>query len=427
LPVPCSTGFASSNSSLTVNLSVTSRFFGYVTVGVTSPPRTVTLKNASNAALAIQGITITGANAADFVQTNNCGSSVAVGASCTISVTMTPSAGGTRRATLTIWDSSPGGSQTVSLTGVGLAPSLSLAPASLSFGSRSTGTTSPVQIIYLSNAGPGTLIIKGLAITGADAGDFAQVNNCGNSVPATRSCTIGVTFTPLASGSRVAAVSITDNASGGTQTVSLVGISTGPPAGSPGKGNPGAGVSISPSGLSFGIQPIATTSSTQTVTLTNGTNVILNIAGLAITGTNAGDFAEVANTCGASVPAGDTCTVGLTFMPSGSGERTATLDITDSASGSPQAANLTGSGCPDIILSWAASTTPGIVGYNIYRGTAPAGESATPINSAPVGATTYVDATVTPGMTYYYVLTSVAAGGAQSPRSSETQAKVPTT
>jgi hypothetical protein len=212
------------------------------------------LRNASSAALAIHGIVITGSNATDFAQSNDCGSSVAVGANCTFSVTMTPTAAGSRHASLTIVDSGPGASQTVNLTGIGIAPTVSLSPPRISFGSRPTGTTSAVQNIIVSNGGPGILLITNLAIIGADESDFAQTNNCGNSVGPRRSCTIGVTFTPIASGSRVAVVTLNDNASGGTQTVSLSGIATGPPSGS---GNPPAGPSLSSTSLSFGNQPTA--------------------------------------------------------------------------------------------------------------------------------------------------------------------------
>jgi len=426
LPVLCWSGFARPGSALTVNLSAVSLSFGNVTVGLTSSARTVSLNNASNAALAIQGIAITGANAADFAQTNNCGGSVGIGANCTISVSMRPSASGRRQASLSIADGNAGGRQSVVLTGMGISPSLNLFPASISFGSVPLGATSAVQTMNVSNSGPGVLVIAGVYFSGADAGDFALTNNCRNSIAAWQSCTIGVTFTPLASGSRVAAVNIADNASGGAQTVSLFGIATGPPTGPPGKGNPPAGVSLSPSNLSFPGQPVATTGTTETIALTNGTNAALSMAGLIVTGTNAGDFAEIANTCGASVAAGGTCTIGVAFTPSGAGQRMATLSINDNASGSPQTINLTGSGCADIILSWASSTTPGVVGYNIYRGTAPGAESGTPINSAPVNAGIYVDTSVKAGMTYYYVLTSVSAYGAESPRSSETEANVPT-
>ncbi len=373
MPVLCRSGFADSGSPLTVSLSSTSLSFGYVTVRMRSAARTVSLMNASNAALAIQGIVITGSNATDFAQSNDCGSSVAVGANCTFSVTMTPTAAGFRHASLTIVDSGPGGSQTVNLTGIGITPTVSLSPPRISFASRRTGTTSAVQNLTVSNGGPGILLITNLAIIGADASDFAQSNHCGNSVGPWRSCTIGVTFTPIASGSRMAAVTLSDNARGGTQTVSLLGIATGPPSGS---GNPPAGASLSSTSLSFGNQPIAVSSAAQTITLTNNTGAALSIAGLTIGGANAGDFAEIANSCSTSVAAGGTCTIGVSFTPTDAGQRTATLSITDNASNSPQTVSLAGTGCPDVILSWAASTTPGVIGYDIYRGTASGGKAA---------------------------------------------------
>ena len=420
--VLCRSGFAGQGSTLTVSLSSTNLSFGYVTVGMTSGARTISFNNASNAALAIQGIVITGSNAADFAQSNNCAHSVAIGATCTFSVTMTPTAAGSRHASLTVVDSGPGGSQTVNLNGIGIAPAVTLSPPSISFGSRSTGTTSAVQYITVSNGGLGFLLIANIAIIGTNASDFAQNNNCGNSVGSRKSCSIGVSFTPIASGSRVAVLSLRDNAAGGTQTVSLFGFGTGAPSGS---GNAPAEPSLSSTSLSFGNQPIAISSTAQTITLTNNTGAALSIARLTIGGANAGDFAEIANSCGALVAAGGTCMIGVSFTPSAAGQRAATLGIADNASNSPQTVSLTGTGCPDVIISWAASTTPGVVGYDIYRGTASGGENGTPINSAPVSITTFVDASVKAGTTYYYVLRSVNANGAQSPASNETKANVP--
>jgi hypothetical protein len=258
------------------------------------------------------------------------------------------------------------------------------------------------------------LSITSLAVTGANASDFAQTNTCGSSVAASGKCTISLTFTPTASGSRAASLSITDNASGSPQTVTLSGTGTAP-----------AGVSLSPTSLSFGSQPNATTSAAQTITLSNGGGAALNITGLAITGADAGDFAEVADTCGSSLAAGGTCTIEVTFTPSASGQRTATLSITDNASGSPQAASFTGTGSPDVILSWGASPSSGVVGYNVYRGTTSGGEISTALNSTPINGTTYVDSNVTAGTTYYYVVKSVGSNGQLSGPSDETEANVP--
>ena len=98
-------------------LSPTSLNFGFVTIGTTSPAKTVTLTNVGTTTLTITGITITGSNAGDFSQTHTCGSSLAAGASCSISVTFKPTAYGLRTAALSISDNAAGSPQTVALTG----------------------------------------------------------------------------------------------------------------------------------------------------------------------------------------------------------------------------------------------------------------------------------------------------------------------
>ena len=70
------------------------------------------------------------------------------------------------------------------------------------------------QAVTLTNSGGTTLNITGIALTGANPSNFAQTNTCGSSAAAAANCTISVTFTPSANGSRTAAVSISDNASG---------------------------------------------------------------------------------------------------------------------------------------------------------------------------------------------------------------------
>ncbi len=101
------------------------------------------------------------------------------------------------------------------------------------------------------------------------------------------------------------------------------------------------GIALNPAGLFFPTQNVGTKSAPLMVTLTNG-NAALSITSIAITGTNATDFAQT-NTCGTSVPAGEQCTISVTFTPTAAGVRKASVTITDSAPGSPQVINLTGS------------------------------------------------------------------------------------
>jgi len=115
----------------------------------------------------------------------------------------------------------------------------------------------------------------------------------------------------------------------------------------------------------------------------------------------------------------------VTFTPSASGPRTGTLSIADNASGSPQAASFVGTGSQDVILSWGASPTSAVVGYNVYRGTTSGGESSTALNPTPINGTTFVDENVTPGTTYYYVVKSIGSNDQLSGPSNEAEASVP--
>lgn len=115
-----------------------------------------------------------------------------------------------------------GSPQTVPLTGMGTA--VQLIPASLNFGSQGVGTTSAPQMIKLTNLLAKTLTISNLAITGANAGDFAETNTCGSSLAPKAACTIGVTFTPTAAGIRTASVSVSDDGGGSPQAIPLAGL-----------------------------------------------------------------------------------------------------------------------------------------------------------------------------------------------------------
>jgi len=319
-------------------LSSTSLTFSAQAIGTTSPAKSVTLKNTGTASLTITSIAIAGTNAGDFAQTHNCGSSLAAGASCSISVRFKPTASGTRSAALAITDNAAGSPQKVTLTGIGTTAKLS--PSSLNFGTVAIGSASPAQTVTLTNVGTTTLSITGIAITGTNSGNFAQTHTCGSSLAAGARCSISVTFKPTVSGTRTAALSITDNAAGSPQHVPLSGI--------------GTSAKLSPTSLSFGSVAIGSASPAQTVTLTNVGTTTLTVTGIAITGTNAGDFVQT-NTCGSSLAAGASCSISVTFKPTefGFGTRTAALSVSDNAAGSPQKVFLSGTElpCPAVLCS----------------------------------------------------------------------------
>ena len=104
------------------NVSPTSLTFASQNVHTTSAAQAVTLANTGNAPMTVNSVTVSGTNSSDFTATNNCPTSVAANGSCTINVTFSPAGSGTRTATLTISDSAPGGTQAVSLSGIGVFP-----------------------------------------------------------------------------------------------------------------------------------------------------------------------------------------------------------------------------------------------------------------------------------------------------------------
>ncbi|MFB7496528.1 choice-of-anchor D domain-containing protein [Streptomyces sp. NPDC056161] len=188
-------------------------------VGTTSPAQTVTVTNGGTSAAPIGSVTVTG----DYAQTNTCGTSLAAGASCTVSVTFRPTATGTRTGTLTVPSTAPGGPVTAGLTGVGSnGVSLSASPAGLSFASRVVGTTSPAQTVTVTNNGTATADLGTVATTG----DFAQTNTCGTTLAAGASCTANVTFAPTTTGTRTGTLSVPSDDANSPLTVGLSGTAT---------------------------------------------------------------------------------------------------------------------------------------------------------------------------------------------------------
>jgi sugar lactone lactonase YvrE len=200
------------------NLSPASLTFANQAVGTSSTPQAILLTNTGGALLTIASITVS----SSFSETSSCGASLAAGANCTINVEFVPTAPGSVTGTLSISDNAGGSPQTVSLTGTGTAPLASLSLTTLTFAALPVNSISNAQAVTLSNAGNVGLSIASITTSG----NFAQTNNCGSSVAANSSCTINVTFTPLAGGPLTGTLTITDNddnTMGSMQTVSLSG------------------------------------------------------------------------------------------------------------------------------------------------------------------------------------------------------------
>jgi hypothetical protein len=202
-----------------ITLQPASLTFGNQIVGTTSAPQTVTLSNGGSFPVPIASVATTG----DFAQTNNCGSSLAAGATCTFNVTFAPTASGVQNGKLTITHYTLGIFSVTSLSGAGMAPNFSI-PSNLTFGNQLVGTTSAAQVVTLTNTGTATLTIASITVTGANGSDFAKSDNCGSSVPAGMNCTLNVTFAPTTTGLRTGTLSMASNAAGSPHTVDLSGM-----------------------------------------------------------------------------------------------------------------------------------------------------------------------------------------------------------
>jgi hypothetical protein len=220
--------------------------------------------------------------------------------------------------------------------------------SSLGFGAQLIDTPSASKMLTVTNVGTVKLDISTVAKGGTDPGDFAVSDDtCTAAKLAPEgTCTLDVTFTPSATGSRSASLEFTDNAFTSLQTLDLSGTGTVPVAG------------VSKTKLTFGNENMGVTSASQTVTLSS-------------IGASA-NFGET-NTCGGSVAARGSCTIKVTFTPAATGALMGTLTITDNSNGvvgSMQKVTLSGTGLPAVAVTLTpTSKTLALGGTQLFTAT----------------------------------------------------------
>jgi len=324
-----------------VALSATSLSFATVQIGTTSASQSVTMTNAGSATLAIYGISVTGTNPSSFVFANNCGASLAVGASCSIHGHFAPTSDGATSAEISINDNAASSPQMIALSGTGGGATVTFAVSDLSFGGEPVGSASGSQSFDLINTGNEALSIASITVTGADASSFVFANDCGTSLKADGTCEIHGHFAPTSVGPKTAAITFIDNGASSPQTIPLSGTGTGP------------GASLSATSLAFGSVAVGAQSGSESVTLTNSGAVSLSISSITVSGASSFDFA---NSCGTSLAAGANCSIHGHFAPTALGAQTATITITDNAGNSPRKIALSGTGAPDTTIALSATS-----------------------------------------------------------------------
>lgn len=193
-----------------ISLDATSLNFGTVLMGQTAQ-RKVTVSNTGGEALGVNGVSIEGAGAAAFVQSNNC-TTVAAGASCDVNVTFNASEEGAKNATLKIAsDDATNPNVSVALAGVGQLqpmPEIGVSGASVDFGSIEIGTSAD-RTITVTNSGTAALNVTDASLANNDA--FVIKSTSCDIVAPGASCAIVVTYTAASSASASDTLTIASN------------------------------------------------------------------------------------------------------------------------------------------------------------------------------------------------------------------------
>ena len=227
--------------------------------------------------------------------------------------------------------------------------SVTVSPTPLPFGNVAINSTAAAMALTITNNSTTGVTLVSSVISGTNSSEFViSGTTCGTTLASGASCSSSIAFTPLATGARSATFTLTDTGAGLTQTAALTGT-----------GVTASAVLLTPSSsVTFANQALTTTSAPQIVTVKNSGNATLNIASILLGGANAADFGKT-STCGTTLAVSASCTITVTFTPSASGMRNATVTLTDDALDSPQTLLLSGTGVtsnPQPVLAMLSPT-----------------------------------------------------------------------
>jgi len=290
------------------------------------------------------------------------------------------------------------------------AATISLAPASIGFGSVALGSTGS-QSVTISNGGGSNLTVTRASTTAAG------ITITGIALPLTigagKQSTFNVVFSPKAAGALSGNVSILSDISSLPATVSLSGTGTAATA----------LLTTSTSSLSFGNVAVGK-SSVLNVTLTNAGNSNVTVSSVNVSGAS---YSASGISSGLILAPGQSATLGAIFTPAANGNLPGSVTVASNATNSPATISLSGDGTQTVshfvALTWTSSTSV-VAGYYVFRSEVSGGPY-TKLDSTIVAADSYTDSNVQAGLTYYYVLTSVTSAGVQSADSTQISATIP--
>ena len=391
-------GTGVANGQLAVN--PTSQSFGSVAMG-SQFNQTVTLTNNGASTVSISQVSATGSG----FKLSGVTTPIALNTSqsTTFTVAFAPQSIAAASGSVMIMSNASNPALTIPLSGTGVAAgALGSSPTSLAFGSLQVGNNQALSGI-VTNAGGSSVTISQAGISGTG------FTLSGMTTPVTlgagQSASFGVSFTPQSAGSASGSVMITSNASNPTLTIPLSG-----------SGTAAVGqLTVTPSTLVAGSVVVGTSGTASgslnasgasvTVTAASTNNSQFNVGGLALPIT---------------IPAGQSAPFTVTFSPLVDGAASGALTFTSNAQSSTATETLTGTGTPapthTVNLSWSASSSPDILGYNIYRAVYVSScGSYSKINGSTLDTVaTYSDTSVTDGTNYCYATTAVNSSNEES-------------
>ena len=410
---------SASDRSLTIGLSGTgvqghlsvtppSVGFGDVVMGENSS-KTLRLDNTGNGSVTISRVSVSGRGYTSGLTTPL---KLSAGQSISFAAHFAPVTTGEVPGSIAITSDASDRSLTIGLSGTGVQGRLSVTPPSVGLGKVVVGEHDS-QTIRLTNTEKGSVTISRANVSGSG------FKIAGLTVPTViasgKSVTFNAVFTPTSTGSRTGSVSLISNAPDSPLTIALSGT--------------GLAATFllepNPSGLNFGTVNVDSTSSLS-VTLTNRGNADVTISKVSVSGAG---FSHGGAAAGTILGPDQSTTLRVAFAPVSAGSVHGDVVVASNATTSPMTISLAGDAVKpsphSVALTWSASKSSGVVGYNVYRGTSLGGPF-TKLTSSKIPETRYTDTSVEAARRYYYVVTAVDSSGVESSHSNQASASIPT-
>lgn len=333
-------GTGTSTATGQLSASPSSVSFGSVATGSTGSQQIV-VTNTGTAAVTISSVSALGTGFS--VSGVTVPATVNPSQSVTLTATFAPTTAGSASGSVSVVSNAGDSTLTISLSGTGTQPGLTVSPTTYNFGSVVEGQTKS-ESFTITNTGTASLTVAELSVSGSGYSVSGLVTPA--TISAGGTATFSVLFAPTTAGSLTGSVSIASNAPNSPNAVSLSG--TGVAA--------TVTLSTNPTSLSFTSVNVGSSSS-QNVTITNSGNTSLTISQVTVT---AKDFSVSGLTTPVTLTAGQNAVMGVTFSPSASENVTGNITVATSQ-GSNAVIPVSGTGVQPALTITPASVSFGNV------------------------------------------------------------------